>query len=206
MDCSTPGSPVLHCLLKFTQIHVHWVGGAIQLSHPLSPLSPPALNLSQHSGSFPVSWLFASGSQSITALASASVLPMNIQGWFSLGLTSLISLLSKGPLRVFFSNHSLKASILWQSAFFMVQLSHPYMTTGKTVALTTQTFVGKETSLLFNNQSRVGIVFLPRSKCLLISWLQSPSTVILESKKIKSVTVSTFSYWFAMKWCHGPWC
>ena len=90
-------------------------------------------------------------------------------------------------------HHSSKASILWHSAFFMVQLSNPYMTTGKTIALTVQTFVGKEMSLLFNVLSRFVLALLPRSRCLLISWLQSPSTVILELKKIKSVTVSIFS-------------
>ena len=88
-------------------------------------------------------------------------------------------------------HHSLKASILWHSAFFIVQLSHPYMTTGKTIALTTQNFVGKVMSLLFNMLSRLVITFLPRSKPLLISWLQSPSAVILEPPKIKSDTVST---------------
>ena len=87
-------------------------------------------------------------------------------------------------------HHSSKASILRCSAFFTVQLSHPYMTTGKTIALTRQTFVGKGMSLLFNMLSRLVITFLPRSKCLLISWLQSPSAVILEPKKIKSDTVS----------------
>ena len=90
-------------------------------------------------------------------------------------------------------HHSPKASILWRSAFFTVRLSHPYMTTGKTIALTRQTFVGKVISLLFNMLSRLVITFLPRSKRLLISWLQSPSAVILEPQKIKSATVSTVS-------------
>ena len=89
--------------------------------------------------------------------------------------------------------HSSKASILWHSAFLMVQLSHPNMTTGKTIPLTRRTFVGKVMSLLFNMLSRFVIVFLPRSKCLLISWLQAPYAVILDPKKIKSVTVSSFS-------------
>ena len=90
-------------------------------------------------------------------------------------------------------HHSSKASIIWHSAFFMVQLSHPYMTTGKTIALIIQTFVSKVMSLLFNMLSRLVIAFLLRSKRLLISWLQSPSAVILEPKKIKSVTVSIVS-------------
>ena len=102
-------------------------------------------------------------------------------------------------------HHNSKASILSQSAFFVVQLSHPYMTTGKIIALTIQTFVGKVMSLLFNMLSRFVIVFFPRSKCLLISWLQSPSAVILEPKKIKCVTVSTF-FPFYLPWSDGAWC
>ena len=96
-------------------------------------------------------------------------------------------------LKCLLQHHSSKASILWCSAFFMVQLSHPYMTTGKTIALTRWTFAGKIMSLLFNMLSRVVITFLPRSKRLLISWLQSPSAVILEPREIKSLTVSIAS-------------
>ena len=99
----------------------------------------------------------------------------------------------QGTLKSLLQNHSSKASILWHSAFFIVQLSYSYMTTGKNIALTRQTFVGKLMSLLFNMLSRLVIAFLPRSKHLLISWLQSPSAVILEPKKIKSVTVSIVS-------------
>ena len=99
----------------------------------------------------------------------------------------------QGTLKSLLQHHSSKASILLHSAFFRVQLSHPYMTTGKTIALTTKTFVGKVMSLLLNILSRLVITFLPRSKHLLISWLQSPSAVILEPRKIKSATVSTVS-------------
>ena len=99
----------------------------------------------------------------------------------------------QGTLKSLLQHHSSKASILWHSAFFTVQLSHPYMTTGKNIALTRWTFVGKIMSVLFNMLSRLVITFLPRSKCLLISWLQSPCTVILEPPKIKSHTVSTVS-------------
>ena len=102
--------------------------------------------------------------------------------WFDL-------LAVQGTLKSLLQHHISKASVLWRSAFFMVQLSHPYMTTGKTIALTRQTFVHKVMSLLFNMLSRLVIAFLPRSKCLLISWLQSPSSVILEPKKIKSLTL-----------------
>ena len=99
----------------------------------------------------------------------------------------------QGTLKSLLQHHSSKASILWHSAFFTVQRSHPYMTTGKTIAFTRQTFVGKVMSLLFNMLSRLVITFLPRSKRLLISWLQSPSAVILDPPKIKSATVSTVS-------------
>jgi len=143
------------------------------------------------SGSFPMSQFFASGTQSTGISVSASVLSMNIQDWSPLGWTGWISLQSTGLLSLL-QHHSSKASILQCSALFRVQLSHPYMTTGKTIALTRQTFVGKVMSLLFNMLSRLVIGFLPRSKCLLISWLQSPSAVILEPKKIKSLTVSPF--------------
>ena len=105
----------------------------------------------------------------------------------------------QGTLKSLLQHHSSKASILQHSAFFTVQLSHPYMTTGKTIALTRQTFVGKVMFLLFNMLSRLVITFLPRSKRLLISWLQSPSAVVLEPPKIKSATVSTVSHLFAMK-------
>ena len=105
----------------------------------------------------------------------------------------------QGTLKSLLQQHSSKASILRHSAFFIVQLSHAYMPTGKTIALTRRTFVGKVISLLFNMLSRLVITFLPRSKCLLISWLQSPSALILEPKKIKAASVSTV-YLSAMKW------
>ena len=113
-------------------------------------------------------------------------------GMISFGFDRLDLLAVQGTLKSLLQYHTSKASILWHSAFFMVQLSHPYMTTGETIALTRQTFVGKVMSLLFNMLSRLVIAFLLRSKCLLISWLQSPSAVILEPKKIKSVTVSIY--------------
>ena len=144
------------------------------------------LQSSPASGSFPISQFFTSGCQIIGVSASASVLPMNIQEWFPLGWTDWISLLSKRLSRIFSQHYSSKASILQYSAFFIVQLSHPYTTTGKTIAFTRWTFVGKVMSLLFNMLSRLVITFLPRNKCLLISWLQSPSAVILEPQKIVS--------------------
>ena len=159
MDCSTPGFPVLHHLPELVQTYVHWVGDAIQLFHPLSSPFPPALNLSQHQG---LSQWVSSLHQvaKVTAVsASASVLPMNIQDWFPSGLTGWISLQSKGHKSLL---HSSKASILQHSAFFMVRLSHPYMTTEISIVLTRWTFVGKVISLLFNMLSRLVIAFLPR--------------------------------------------
>ena len=140
MDCSTPGLPVHHQFPELAQTYVHLVSDAIQPSHPLLSPSPPAFSLSQYQGLFPMSRFFAPGGQSIGASASASVLPTNIQDCFPLGLTGLISLQSKG-LSSLLHHHSSKASILQCSDFFMVQLSHPYVTTGKTIALTRWTFV-----------------------------------------------------------------
>ena len=143
------------------------------------------------SGSFPMSQIFASGGQRIGVIATASVLPANIQDWFRIDWFDLLAV--QGTLKSLLQHHSSKASILQWSTFLMVQLSHPYMATGKTIALTRQTFVGKVMSLLFNMLSILVITFLPRSKCLLISWLQSPPAVILEPPKIKPVTVSIVS-------------
>ena len=125
---------------------------------------------------------------------SFSISPSNEQpGLISFRMDGLDLIAVQGTLKSLLQHHSSKASVLQCSAFFTIQLSHPYMTTGKTLALTRQTFVDKVMSLLFNMLSRLVITFPPRSKPLLISWLQSPSAVILESRKIKSVTVSTVS-------------
>ena len=128
-----------------------------------------------------MSQFFPSGGQYIGVSASASVLPVNIQDWFPLGWTGWISLQSKGLSRVF-SNTTVQASILQLSAFFIVQLSHPHRTTEKTIALTRRTFVDKAMSLLLNMLSKLVITLLPGSKHFFISWLQSPSAVILEHK------------------------
>ena len=136
--------------------------------------------------------------------ASASVLPVNIQGWFSLRLTGLISLLSSGLFKSHIQLHSLKALVLQCSAFFMVLLSHPYMITGKTIVLIIHTFVIKVISLLFNTLSRFVIAFLLRSNCLLISWLQSQSTVTLEPKNIKSDSFHFFPIY--LPWSDGTRC
>ena len=154
------------------------------ISSSIVPLSS-CLQSFPASGSFPVSQFFPSGGQSIGVSASALVLPMNIQDWFPLGWTGWISLQSEGLSRVF-SNTTVQKHQFFGTAFFMVQLSHPYMTTGKTIVMTRWTFVGKVMSLIFNMLSRLVTVFLPRSKRLLISWLQSPSALILEPKKINT--------------------
>ena len=171
---------------------------AIQLSHPLLSPSPPTLNLSQHQGLFqrvssshwwPKYWSY-----------SFSVSPSNENpGLISFKMDWLDLLAVQGTLKSLFQHHSSKASFLQCSAFFIVPLSHPYMTTGKIIPLIRQTFIGKVMSLLFNMLSRLVITFLLRSKCLLISRLQSPSAVILEPQNIKSVTASTVS----PSICHG---
>ena len=138
-----------------------------------------------------MSWLFVSGGHSTGASALASVPQMNIQGLFPLGLTDFISLQSKGLSRAF-SNSTFKASILQCSAFLMVQFSHPYVTSGKTISLTRWSFVGKAMSLLFNMLSRLLIAF-PKSKCLLISCLQSPSAVIFVAPQSKVSHCFNFS-------------
>ena len=171
MDCSTPGFPVHHQLPELAQNHVHQVGDAIQPSHLMSSPSLPAFNSSQHQGlctnesvlciRWPKYWSF-----------SFSISPSSkYSGLISFRMDWLDLLAVQGTLKSLLQHHSWKASILRHSAFFIVQLSHPYMTTGKTIALTRQTFVGKVMSLLFNMLSSLVIAFFPRSKHLLISWL-----------------------------------
>ena len=207
MDCSTPGFLVHHQLLELAQTQVHqvqWCHPSVrsQWSHPLSPLLLlPSI--------FPSTRVFSSESALCNRWPkywsfSFSISPSNeYSGPISFRMDWFDLLAVQGTLRSLLQHHSSKASILWCSAFFMVQLSHPYMTTGKTIALTRRTFVSKVVSLIFNRLSKFVIVFLPRSKPLLISWLQSPSVVILEPKKIKSVT----AYNFPPSICHeviGP--
>ena len=151
------------------------------------------------SGSFPLSQFFTSGGQSIGVSASTSVLPMTDSGLISFRI-DCFDLPVQGTLKSLFQHHSSKASVFQHSAFFIVQFSHSYMTTEKTITLTGWTFVGKVMSLLFNMLSRLIIAFLPRNKHLLVSsWLQSSSTVISEAQKVKSLTVSIVSHQFAMK-------
>ena len=157
------------------------------------------------SGSFQMNQFFASGGQSFGVSVSTSVLPMNIQDWFPLGWTGYISLQSKG-LSSLLQHHSSKASILWCSAFFIVQLSHPYTTTGKTIALTRWTFVGKIMSLLFNMLPRLVIIFLPRSKRLLISWFHSHPQWFWRPIKHNMSLSACLPHPFAMKWWDWmPW-
>ena len=170
MDCSMPGFPIHHYLLGFAQAHVHWVNNAIQLSQPLPPLLLqssifPSIRVSPIESALCIRWPKDwSLSFSISPFSEYS-------GLISFGVDWFDSLQSKGLSRVLSSTTVKKASVLWCSVFFIVQLSHPYMTTGKTIALTIWTFVGKVMSLLFNTKSRFIIVFLPRCKCRLISWL-----------------------------------
>ena len=187
-DCSTPGLPVHHQLPELAQTHVHRVGDAIQPSILCRPLLlPPSI--------FPSITVFSN--ESVLCIRwpkyrsfSFNICPSNEHpGQFSFWMDWLDLLAIQRTLKSLLQHHSSKASILWCSAFFRVQLSHPNMTTGKNIALTRQIFVGKVMSLL----SRLVITSLPRNECLLISWLQSPSAVILKPKKIKSVTASIVS-------------
>ena len=181
MDCTTSSFPVLHYLPEFAQTYVHRVGDAIQPSHTLSSPSPPAFiftsirvfyNESDLHIRWPKYWSF-------------SIYPSNeYSGLISFRIDWFDLLAVQGTLKSLLQHHSSKASILRHSAFFMVQLSHPYKTTGKTIALTIRTLFSKVMFVLFNMLSRLVIAFLPRSKRLLISWLQSPSAVILKPKKI----------------------
>ena len=188
MDCSTSGFPVHHQLpfLKLMSIESVMPSNHLILCRPLLlPSIFPSIRVFSNESAlcirWPKYWSF-----------SFSISPSNEHpGLISFRMDWLDLLAVQGTLRSLLQHYSSKASVLWCSALFMVQLSHPYMTTGKTIALIRWTFVGKVMSLLFNMLSRLVITFLPRSKHLLISWLQSASAVILEPTKIKSDTVST---------------
>ena len=172
MNYSMPGLPVHHQLPEFTQTHVHPVGDAIQPSHLCRPLLllppiPPSTRVFSNESTIRMRWpKYWSFSFSIIRSKEIPGLIFRMD-WLDL-------LAVQGTLKSLLQHHSSKASILWCSAFLIVQLSHPYMTTGKTIALTRQTFVGKIMSLFLNMLSRLVIAFLPRSKPLLISWLKSP--------------------------------
>ena len=194
MNCSVPGFPVLCYLPEFDQTHVHWVNDAIQPSYPPSPLSPPlsifpSIRVFSNKLAHRIRWpKYCSFSFSISLCSEYSGLVSFRIGWFDLAI--------QWTLKSLLQHRSLKASILPCPAFFMGQLSHLYMTTGKTIAFIALTkqyiffFSSKVMSLLFNLLFRFVITFLPRSRHPLISWLQSSSPVILEPKKVKSVTVS----------------
>ena len=192
MNHSMPGLPVHHQLPEFTQTHFHRVCDAIQPSYPQSSRSPPApippsIKVFSNESTFHMKW------PKYWSFSLSIILSKEIPGLISFRMDWLDLLAVQGALKSLLQHHSSNALILWRSAFFTVQLSHPYMTKGKTIALTRRTLVGKVTSLLLNTLSRLVIPFLPRSKHLLISWLQSPSAVIWEPKKVKSDTVSTVS-------------
>ena len=183
---------VNHQLPEPAQTDVHRIGDAIHPSYPLSSLSSPTFNLAQHQVIF--QWVSSSHQVAKYWSFSFSISPSDeYSGLISFRIDWFDLLAVEGTLKSLLQHHSSKASILWCSAFFMVQLSHPYVTTGKTIALTRWTFVGKVISLPFKMLSRLVMAFLLRSKHLLISWLQSPYVVILELKTTKSVTISIVS-------------
>ena len=198
MDCSTPGLPVHHqlsrSLLKLMSIESVMPSNHLILCRPLLlPSIFPSIRVFSNESvlhiRWPKYWSF-----------SFSISPSNeYSGLISFRMDWLDLLAVQGTLDILLQHHSSKASILQCSAFFIVQLSQPYVTTGKIIASTRRTFVGKVISLLFNMLSRLVIAFLPRSKSLLITWLQSPSAVILEPRKIKQPLFSLFSHLFAMK-------
>ena len=162
MDCSTPALPVYHQLPDLTQSHVHQFDDAFQPIHPLSSSSPPTFNLSQYQGL--LKWVSSSHQVAKVVEFYFSISPSNEHlGLISFRMYWLDLLAVQGTLKSLLQHHSSKASILRCSAFFMVQLSHPHMTTGKTIALTRRTLVGKVMSLLLNMLSRLVITFLPRS-------------------------------------------
>ena len=181
MDCSTPGLPGHHhsrCLLKLMFIESVMPSSHLILCGPLLLLPSffPGIRVFSNESVLCISW-------SKYWSFSFNISPSNeYSGLISFRMYWLDLLAVQGTLKSLLQHHCSKTSILWHSAFFIIQLSHPYMTTGKTIALTRWTFVGKVMSLLFNMLSRSVINFLPRSKRLLISWLQSPSAVILEPK------------------------
>ena len=159
MDCSTLGFPVHHQLPELTQTHVYWLGDAIQPSHPLSFPSPPAFNLSQHQGLF--KWV--SSSHQVAKVLEFQLQHQSFHEYWvliSLRMDWLDLLAVQGTLKSLLQHHTSKASILQHSGFFMVQISYPYMTTGKTIALTIWIFVGKMMSLFFNTLSRF-VIGLP---------------------------------------------
>ena len=167
-----------------------WCHPVISSSDALFSFCPQSFPASE---TFPMSWLWASDDQNTGALALA-IRPYNEHsGLISLKTDWFDLLAVQATFRSLLQHHSLKASVLWHSAFCTVQLSQPYVTTGKTIALTVRTFVGRVMSLLFSTMSRFVIAFLPSSNWLLISWLQSPSAVILEPQKRNCATTSTFS-------------
>ena len=169
MVYSTPGFPVHHQPPEVEQIHVHRVGDAIQPSHPLSSPSPPTFNLSQHQGLF--QWVGLHIRWSKYWSFSFNISPSNeYSELISFRMDWLDLLIVQGTLKSLLQHHSSKASILWLSALFIVQLAHPYTTTGKTIVLTRWTFLSAFMSLLFNILSRLILAFLPRSKSLVISW------------------------------------
>ena len=204
MYCSTFGFPVHHQIPELTQTHVHHVGDAIQpsiLCQPLLLLPSifPSIRV------FSKESLFSAGGQSIGVSASHQSFQWILRtDSFRMGWLDLLAI--RGILKSLLQHHSSNTSILQHSAFFIIQLSHTYMITGKTTALTRQTFVGKVMSLLFNMLSSLVIAFLPRSKHLLISWLQSPSAVITEPPQNSLSLFPLFPHLFPMKWWDQvPW-
>ena len=213
-DCSRPGLPVLQHLLEFAQVYVHCIGVAVQPSHPLMASSPSTLDLSQHQGLF--QWV-------VCVHQMTKILELQLQhqsfhwilrlislkiDWFVVKLCcqSLLSILTvQGTFRSLLKHHSFKAPILQHAAFFTVKFSQPYMTNGKNIAFTIRTFVSRAMSQIFNTLYRFVIAFPPRSNHL-ISWLWSPSAVILDLKRRNLSLLPPFPLLFTKQsWDQMPW-
>ena len=196
---ATPWTAAHQASLSFTIFQSLLKFISIESSHPLSSPSPPAFNLSQHQGLFQC----VNSSHQVAKVLELQLQHHSFQWIFRVDFLKIWLVWSpcspRDSQESSPEDHSWKASILRHSAFFMVQLSHPYMTTGKIIALTRQTFVSKVMSLLFNMLSGFFIAFLPKNKCLLISWLQSPSTVILEPMVSKHIQINFWSSLTALR-------
>ena len=203
MDCSTPCLPVLHHVLEFAQTHIHWICDVIQPSHPLSFPSPPAFNLSQQQGLFQC----VGSSHQVVKYWSFSISPSNeYSGLISFRIDWFDLLAVQRTLNSLLQHHSSKASVLQHSVFFIVHLSHLYMITGQTIALTRWTFVGKVMSLLFNMLSRFVTILLLRSKCLnFMAAVTVHSDFGAQENKVCHC-FHCFPYLFATKWWDQmPW-
>ena len=202
MDCSTIGFPVLYCCPEFAKIYIHWVSDAIRPSHPLFPPSPPPFSLSQHQGLF--QWV--GYSHHVAKVLELQHPSSEYSGLFSFRVDWFDLLAVQGILKSLLQHHRLKASILWCSTFFMVQLSHLHMTTGKTIALTIRTFVGKVMSLIFNMPSKFITAFFQGASIFYFHGCSHHPQWFWRPRKKVCHCFHFFPLVYAMKWWDwSPW-